>query len=146
MADQDLQPILDAAQNQLSLTFSASDSLDGKALAILGFDVAIGIFTLQSELDNSLWLLVPLFVLLACSILLSLFIVLPRDYVGALVDLDAHAEYFEFGKQELISQLLADTEEAILRNNQKNSKKTRYSISAIFISLAVTGLVAGCII
>jgi len=93
---QDLQPALNAAQNQLSLTFSASDSLDTKALAILAYNVAIGIFTLQSEAKASLWLLIPLFLSLIFSLLVTLFIIMPRDYVGAIVNLDEHPEYFEF--------------------------------------------------
>jgi hypothetical protein len=144
--NQDLQPALDAAQNQLGLTFSASDSLDTKALAILAYDVAIGIFVLQSELTKTLWLLVPLLTLLGMSLLVSLITVIPRYYVGAIVDLDEHQEYFELTAKELVIQLLADTEEAIGRNEKLNTRKTRYCLTSILMSLAATLLVVGCII
>jgi len=144
--DRDLQPALSAAQNQIGLIFSTSDSLDGKALAILGFDVAIGIFGVQANLDNSLWLLVPIFGLLIISLLISIFTILPRDYMGAVVNLDDHPEYFEFSSEELVIQLLANSQEAIAHNSLLNVRKTRYCLAAILTGLLATAGIIGCII
>ncbi|HSX45830.1 MAG TPA: hypothetical protein VLG27_02370, partial [Candidatus Saccharimonadia bacterium] len=92
--NQNLQPALDAAQNELSLTYSTSDSLDSRALGILGYDLVIGIFSLQADLHSRKWLYIPFYVLLISSILAALYVILPRYYHGAIVDLDLHPEYF----------------------------------------------------
>ncbi|MGC1176513.1 MAG: hypothetical protein WA843_00420 [Candidatus Saccharimonadales bacterium] len=143
---QDLQPALDAAQNQLGLTFSTSDSLDTKALAILAFDVAILIFVLQSETRNSLWLLVPLFAALSFSLCACLATVRPREYAGAIVDLVKHPDYFALDKQALVAQLLADTQQGIARNSSLNRVKSRYCAGAIVASFLSTILLVGCIL
>lgn len=144
--DYDFQPLLDAAQNQLAFTLSDSDSSDTKALAIIGFDLAIGIFTLQSEAQSSLWLLVPLFVCLAISIVVSLFINIPLGYIGAIVDLEKHPEYLEMNKEDVILQLLADTQAAIAYNTKQNKRKSRLCLIAIATSFFATVLIACCII
>lgn len=144
--DQDLQPALDAAQNQLGLTFSDSDSLDTKALAILGFDVAIGIFALQSAMNNSAWLLVPLFATLLLSLFICIACVKPREYVGAIVDLARHPSYFNLDTRALVAQLLADTQKGIAQNTQYNLRKIRYTRLSTLLSLVSTGLLIACIL
>lgn len=146
MADQNLQPALDAAQNELALTFSASDSLDTRALGILGYDLAVGIFSLQTDLHRRIWVSVPLYILLIVSITLTLFIIFPRNYSGAIVDLDLHPEYFELSEEELVAQLLTDTQDSIARNASLNSVKANYYLAAIITSILSTLSLIGCII
>ena len=135
MPTQNFSPALDAAQNQLGLTFSASDSLDAKALRVLGFDIAIGIFTLQSENHNPLWLLTLLLTALIVSIIFTGVVIRPRQYIGAIVDLNEHPEYFELSEDDLVLQLLADTQDAIAMNSSLNQKKSGYCATAIQVAI-----------
>ena len=147
MADlRNLQPVLDAAQNQLALTFGASDSLDTKALAILGFNAAFAIFALQSELHNPIWLLALLFSALLVAGYYSTLVIMPDDYVGAIVDINKHPEYRKLAEQELILQLLVDTQQAITINGQKNEYKTTLCRRAIVSSLIGVSLLIWCIL
>ena len=142
----DFTPALDAAQNQLGLTFSASDSLDTKALAMLGFVVALFIFALQSEMHNSLWLLGPMFLMFGATAVLAILTIWPRKYVGSMVSLERHPEYLRFTKDQLVLQLLADTQEAIDTNNDANALKSAYSIISLITSLTGVGFLIGCIL
>lgn len=141
-----LQPALDAAQNQLGLTFSASDALDGKALGILAFNAALLIFTLQSEMQNQWWLLAPLFVILVISSLYTIRTIWPDRYIGAIVDLRDHPQYLQLSEDALVLQLLADTQEAIRINTSKNEQKSRCCTLSIILSLLGVGLLVWCIL
>lgn len=141
-----LERLLEISQNQLGLTFQASDSLDTKALGILAFDVAILIFTLQSEIDNPWWLLTPLFGLFTMSMLCAIKVFWPSDYQGPVVDIRERNEYLDMPNPSLLLQLLADTKEAIDSNNEQNTTKSISCITAIMLSLIGTCFLVGCII
>lgn len=147
---QDLQPVLDAAQNQLGLTVSTGDSLDTKALGILGFNAALLIFTLQSEMGSRWWLLALVFMALALSTLFTLIIIWPtakhNNYAGALVDLRRHPEYLQQSTDELVLQLIADTQEAINVNDRKNARKFALCTYSIVLTLAGVLALVGCIL
>lgn len=144
--DQDLQPLLDTAQNQLQITLNDSDSSDSKGLAISGIDLALGIYVLQSEMSSPWWILAPLFVALLVSLLCSLAINMPRAYRGAHVSLEEHPEYLEMSRSDLTLQLLANTQASIDYNNALNKLKTRLSLVALSTTLLATGLLVCCII
>jgi hypothetical protein len=146
MAKQNFSPALDAAQNQLGLTFSASDSLDTKALGVLGFVVALFIFAVQSEIKNPWWLLAPLFVMLGCAALCAILVIWPRDYKGAIVDLNEHTEYLAMEENELALQLLVDTQSAITDNTTLNNQKSQYCGLGIVAILVSVGFLVGCIL
>jgi hypothetical protein len=145
-----LQPLLDVMQNQHGLIVSASDSLDTKALGVLGLNAAIVIFTLQSEMHSSWWLLVPLFITLTCSTALTLFIIWPladhNKYAGAVVDLHTYPNYTELSEEKLILQLVADTQAANDINDTKNVRKLFLCCSSIILSLIGVVLLVGCIL
>jgi hypothetical protein len=147
MADkQNIQPLLDAAQNQLSLTISASDSLDSKMLGVLGFDAALLIFALQSEGTATLFLLLPALLALLGSLVLSVVSIWPRTYKGASVDVALHREYLSMEQEQLALQLLSDTQDAIRLNNRINARRGRQCIAAIISSSIGILFLAGCII
>ncbi|HKU18542.1 MAG TPA: hypothetical protein VJP80_04675 [Candidatus Saccharimonadales bacterium] len=141
-----LQPLLDVRQNQLDFIFSASDSLDTKALAVLGFDTAIVIFALQSLTTAPLWLLLPVLFLFLPSLIYAVLVIWPQDYRGSSVTPLEHPDYLAMSEDQLVLQLLADTEKAITLNTPLNNKKSRYCIRAILISLAGVILLIPCII
>lgn len=49
------QPLLDTRQNQLALVISQGQSIDAKALALLGSNVAVLIFVAQAQLQLVAW-------------------------------------------------------------------------------------------
>ncbi|HSX15365.1 MAG TPA: hypothetical protein VLF40_01110 [Candidatus Saccharimonadales bacterium] len=144
----DFTPALDAAQNQLGWTFDASDSLDSKALAILGAALALGIFALQSEMNRPLWLLLPFFTTVLLAVLASILVILPLPmyrYVGN-IDFTEHPEYLQLNKDMLALQLLADTQHAIHINLRLNSRKTGYCFTSLVMVILSIGLLAWCIL
>lgn len=142
----DLTPVFDASQNQLGLTFSASDSLDTKALAVLGSVIALFIFTLQSEMANPWWLLAPLFLALAISAVFTIMVVWPREYRGAVADLQEYQEYLQLTQRDLVLQLIADTQSAVAINTSLNNTKSVRCGIAIGTSLVGVGFLVGCIL
>jgi len=143
---QNLQPLLDAAQNQLGLTFSTSDALDAKLLGIIGFDIAIAIFALQSEMSQTLWLLLPTLGFLLVSLLVGIYAIQPKEYVGALVNIHEHPDYLQMEEEALQMQLLVNTQLAIEFNTSFNNAKTRLCSTALLTGLAGIFLLIGCIL
>jgi hypothetical protein len=133
--EQDLTPLLDTQQNQLAMIISDGDSLDNKAMALAAINITLLIFIAQDGLRlQHWWQLAGLVVPYGVSIVLNIFAILPKPYIGASVDLTRHAEYLTMGKDELMLQLLADTQLAITQNQATNRTYQRYWL----VSLALT--------
>lgn len=143
---QNLQPLLDAAQREADAVLSTSDSLDGKGLGILGFNIALVLFALETQTDNSFWLLIPLFVLFGLSSLLSIVIIWPRDYITSSASVADHPEYLQLPEEALLLQLIANTQKAIEVNSKPTLLKSRTCVAALWLSLAGVGLLIGCIL
>ncbi len=140
--DIDLEPLLNAHQQQLGLVIDEASSIDGKALAILAAITTLLIFIAQANAKTSVWLLwlsviVPLLgALVFCGLALW-----PKHYIGPAVELDKHIEYTAMPRETLIDQLLADTEYAIKQNNIYNRQRWNYCvISILLILLAAVSL------
>ena len=139
--DQDLQPLLDVQQNQLSFQLSVSDTMDTKALALLATDVAVLLFMGQAHLLLQWWGWVLSIACYLLSILFGALAVWPRDYSGAGVALDDHPEYLNLKTDELVLQLLADTQAAIDNNNTRNTYKSHFfTASVVTCGLATIAL------
>lgn len=120
----DLGPLLDVRQNQLSILFTESNSIDTKALAIIATDVAILVFSAQASLRVSHWWLGTLLVGgYAVSILAAIFALWPFRYQGAGVNLTEHPEYLKLNSEKLVLQLIADTERAVEKNGRLNHSR-----------------------
>ena len=132
----DLEPLLTAQQNQLGLVFSDSNTIDAKALAILAANVAILIFIRQTDLGLSLWQILLTSGAFALSLLLDIFSIWPRQYIGAVAELDESGSILVLSRENLILQLLADTQAAIRHNERLNRQRLRTCIT----SIALTGL------
>jgi hypothetical protein len=124
MAERDLQPLLDTQQNQLSVSLSASDSMDNRALGIVASVVAILIFIGQATLVIDGWLWVALLVPYGVSLVYAIVCLRPRFGAGVSINLEEHPEYLTMNRDILIAQLLADTRFAIVRNADHNAYKT----------------------
>ncbi len=134
--DHDLEPLLAVRQNQLSLLFNVSDTIDNKALAVLATDVAILLFMAQADLRLRWWGYIFCLVPLSLSLLLSIIAVWPREYSGAGVNLADHPEYLSLEDEQLVLQLLADTQASIEANKLLNATRLRFCVSG----LLATGL------
>lgn len=144
--DQDFQPLLEAQQQQLGLTFTASDTLDMKALALLAANIAIIIYSLQSLSGVPWWLLVPMYFSFAASIASNFKGFWPRNYTGPGVNLQKHPEYLIAEKQELLLQLISDTTQAINLNMAANNNKWNWLLGSFGYFGAGTLLVVACIL
>jgi hypothetical protein len=140
---QDLQPLLETQQNQLKLVFSDSDGIDTKVLAVLGANIAILIFIDQASLHLVTWQFVALLTPFVLSLLMDIFSIWPRKYLGAAPDLDQSPRYLTMDRETLLLQLLANTQAAITHNDMLNQKRLRACMfSMILTSLGFITLLA----
>lgn len=139
MDDQDWRPLLDTRQNQVSILFSESNSIDTKALAVIASAIAILIFAAQASLDIGAWywgfLLIGGYLM---SIALAITSLWNWRYVGAGINLEQHPEYLDFDKQSLLLQLLADTENATYSNQRLNRLRWRLVLASFICFTAGT--------
>jgi hypothetical protein len=134
--EQDPEPLLTNQQNKLALVFGESDSIDGKALAILGANVAVAIFINQTAHDLATWEYFMLYVPFVASLVLNTFSIWPRQYLTAGVSGDRLTDYINMDRGELLLTLLANTQEAIEHNSRLNRARMR----ACLASIGITGL------
>jgi hypothetical protein len=125
MAEKDLQPLLDTQQNQLSVSLSANDSIDNRALGIVASVVAVLIFIGQAPFVLDVWLWIALLVPYAVSLVYAIVCLRPRFGPGASVNLEEHPEYLTMQKDALVAQLLADTRLAIVGIAMQNAYKKK---------------------
>jgi hypothetical protein len=134
--EQDPEPLLANQQNQLDLVFGESDSIDGKALAILGANVAVVIFINQTAQALATWEYFALYVPFVVSLILNIFSIWPRRYLTAGVSSDRLTDYINMERGELLLTLLGNTQEAIEYNSRLNRSRMR----ACLASIGITGL------
>jgi uncharacterized membrane protein len=130
----DLTPFLNTRQNQLCLEVGGGDAIDAKSLGLLASNIAILIFTVQSSFHASAWITI-LIVLLAVSSLLDTIALWPRKYSGASVSAFDHPEYLAYDEETLVSQLIADTEEAITKNSRLNKQRLKYVTGSLIATV-----------
>jgi hypothetical protein len=137
-ADRDLKPLLDVRQNQLSVLFSESNSIDTKALALIGTNTAILLFAEESSLHMShLWLVGLMIGCYVISVVLSIIALWNWPYVGAAVNLEKHPEYLEMDYESLLLKLISNTEYAIDHNQGLNRRRWRLVLMSF--TLTATG-------
>jgi hypothetical protein len=131
----ELEPLLNTQQNQLMLTFDNGNSIDTKALAMLGTNVALLIFIGQASLSpHSWWQITLVLVPYLVSLLLDVLAIWPRAYSGAGIDLDEHPEYLGYDQDTLTIQLISDTKDAIKTNSRLNARRWRYCVASIVLT------------
>lgn len=134
MKHRDLTPFLDVRQNQLSFEVSESDAIDTRALGLFASNIVILIFVAQSSLHASKWT-ATLVALLIISSLCNVLALLRREYAGASVSALDHPEYLEYDEDDLVKQLIADTEEAITKDNRLNRKRSKYVVGSLVLTV-----------
>lgn len=133
------QPILDTRQNQLGFVLSAADSIDGKALGILGANIAALIFIAQSGLQLALTEWAALFAPFVASLIFNIMATWPQPYRGN-VSVEDRPEYLSMDEEDLLLQLLADTEGAIKENAGLNQMRMGWYTISIALSMLGAGL------
>jgi hypothetical protein len=144
--ERDYQPILDAQMAQLDLTISGGDSADAKALGILAVNITFIIYSLQSLMDRTPVLLVPLFICLVASAVCNVIGFGGGEYIGPGIELKDHPEYFSLTAAELVLQRISDVGLAISLNSGQNDRKLRWLRRSFILSAIAVLCVAGCII
>lgn len=130
----DLEPLLTNQQQQLGLIFEEGDGIDGKALAILGANVAIIIFINQTASGLALWQYAVLYCPFVLSLVLDIFSVWPRRYHVPVIDLVTQDNFLQMDRETLILQLLSNTQAAIRHNASLNKKRLRYCVGSILLT------------
>lgn len=142
----DYQIIVDAQQQQLELTFASSDSMDAKAIGILGATIALVIFALQSQMQNSWWLLIPMFACFVASVCCVAVVLVPRFYYGPGIKPSKQPDYLVLSALELSLQRLADLNNALLTNMRHNRLKQRWLLASFITAAAGVAFLIGCIL
>lgn len=132
------QPILETRQNQLSFVLSAADGIDGKALGILGANIAVLIFIAQSTLQLTTWE-ATVFIPFVASLVFNIMAIWPQPYRGN-VSVEDRPEYLSMDEEDLLLQLLADTEGAIKENAELNRMRIGWYTISIGLSMLGAGL------
>jgi hypothetical protein len=137
----ELEPLLDAQQEHLTMTISESSNIDAKALAIGAANIAILIFIAQAHLAFSSWLMhAALLAPYAVSLALNTFAILPSNYIGPGIDLDKSPEYLNMDRPTLVLQLLSNAETAVKTNDRLNKTRWRYCALSIISSAIGTAI------
>ena len=133
------QPILDTRQNQLGFVLSAADSIDSKALGILGANIAILIYIAQAGLVLGAPEWAALLAPFIGSLVFNIMAIWPQPYRGN-VSVEDRPEYLSMDEEDLLLQLLADTEGAIKENASFNSMRMGWYTISIALCMVGAGL------
>ena len=146
MQDQNdnLQSLLDIQQNELAAVSAVSDTIDGRNFAVLSANIAVIIFAAQSSFGFDLWqygVLLPL----VASTLINMSLISLAPYRGN-ADLSVHPEYLSAPRDELLLQLISDTQAAIETNSKLNGKRQRRCMLALWLFILGVVLLSATII
>ncbi len=136
--DQDLSPLLGTQQNQLSIVIDDGSSIDTKSLAVAAINVTLLLFAAQAKLTLHRWQVAAYVLPLLASLFCNALGALPKKYIGASIDLADHPEYLAMGSQQLLLQLIVDTQNAINRNLDINRRFWRYCLVSIGLTICGT--------
>jgi hypothetical protein len=146
MADNDLQPLLDTQQNHLSTLLAQRDSIDNRSLGLLGSVVAILIFIGQSPFVLEWWQWILLLLPYAVSLVYIIICLLPRAYVGVVVNVDQQLTYATLPRAQLVLQLISDTRLAVKHNTRLVVRLNYLLVRAFAWALIGTVVLAGVLV
>jgi hypothetical protein len=131
---QDLEPLLNTQQNQLSVLLSEGSSIDSKALAILASNVAILIFISQTAPSLPLWQYFVLYTPFVLSLGLDIISIWPRPYRGPGIPSSRLKDYLNLSSRDLLLQLLSNTQKAISHNTRLNRQRSMTCLWSIVLT------------
>jgi len=145
--DKDLTPFLDVRQNQLQLEVATGDAIDTKALGILASDFALLLFIAQSNGSMlSSFFTITTLLILSVAVVLTCIVVRPKNYAGSSTSMFDNPEYLDLKTEELIRQLLSDTEIALTTNEAINKSRWLMCAIALVLTLLTTVVLLLCIV
>ena len=135
------EPLLETRQNQLGYVLSAGEAIDSKALGVLGANIAVLIFIAQAGLWLDWWQWLLLLVPFAVSLVFDVLAIVPQNYRGN-VSVSDHPEYLSMDEEDLLLQLIVDTEAAITENNKLNFMRGSWYTISIVLSVFGAAILA----
>jgi len=136
------QPILDTRQNRLSFELSRSDGIDSKALSMLGANIAVLIYIAQAGLQMSDWKWFVLLVPFGLSSFMNVMQVLFYAPYRGNVSMTDHPEYLSMDEEDLLLQLIADTESAIVEGADLNARRLKWFAASVILSIIGVSILA----
>jgi len=107
--------LLSVATAQYAALQNADNAIDGKANNLMAASLVV-VPVLGTQLTDGVghwhWVVVASMAIMVGTVLLVIFLTRGRQYAGAVVDLDAHRDYFALNSQVLLAQLIEDTNQA----------------------------------
>ncbi|HOI97829.1 MAG TPA: hypothetical protein PLA19_04995 [Candidatus Pacearchaeota archaeon] len=139
--------LFESVKSKFDTLANADNTLDQKAGTLMGFEIALitGYLTLAFNGLQGVKLIEGIsgIVILIISTILLLIIIWPRDYSSIIVDLSSNESYLSKKEQNLLLQLISDTQNAC-KNNKKNldykAKLFKISITLLLVSSTLLSL------
>jgi hypothetical protein len=124
--------------NKNDAILSADNTLDGKSLSLLGFEVALGLGYISFVLPKLEDLIkytegITGLVFLAISSFLLLIITWPKKYISISPDISVHSEYLNKKEKALYFQLISDAQYSFNKNREKVKSKNRFFKDALIL-------------
>ncbi len=137
-----LKILLSSVKDRYDFVTIADNAIEAKAGILLGFEIAIVVgflsFVLGGLSEIKLFEGIVGTVFLVASISLLLRVTWPRNYASFSVDILKHKEYFKKTEEDLLSQMISDSQDATSRNKQRSETKAnlyKWSMCLLIASL-----------
>lgn len=131
---ENLKIILDGVRQNYDTIADADNALDGKAGAMMGIEIALGVGYL-TFVDGCLTLIEFLGMLaMAVSVILLIVVNWPKEYLPPSVFPERKDEYRVMSEEDLLMQSIVDVQRAIDENRGHVSLKSRlYKIALVLL-------------
>lgn len=133
-----LQTLLDLQQNELDALDAVANGIDSRNFAILGANITLLIYIGQAGFEFDLWQAVLVMAPFLASAICNLRLIWPAQYYGN-TDVSVHPEYLSMDRNELLLQLISNTQFALDSNSRLNRTRIRACMVALW--LAVIGVI-----
>lgn len=138
-----LSGLLSAVLTQTGSIQAADDAVDGKAHNLMAAAlVIIALLATQIRTESGQWNILPIGAMLIMIIVVCIIMYLTRNrkYVGTVVDLGKHPEYYAKDDELLLVQLIEDADQANDQNTLIIADKRKYlswAVAVFFVGFAV---------
>lgn len=135
---ENLQTLLDLQQNELGALDAVADGIDSRNLAILAANITLLIYIGQAGFGFEIWQAAVIMAPFLASAVCNLRLIWPAQYYGN-TDVSVHPEYLNMSREELLLQLISNTQFALDNNARLNRQRIRTCMLALW--LAVIGVI-----
>lgn len=142
METEKLKILLSSVKDRYDFVTIADNAIEAKAGILLGFEIAIVVgflsFVLGGLSEIKLFEGIVGIVFLVASTVSLLVVTWPRNYAAFSIDILKHKEYFKKTEEDLLSQMISDSQNATNKNKQKSENKAdlyKWSMRLLIVSL-----------